>query len=402
MMQKFKVLSSLPPEIRRTSVIYSLLQFFYYFNFFWLIQNIFFLESGIDYKQLSIVLGVWSVSIVLLEIPSGILADKFGRKVVVITGKLAFLAGLLCFFLFQNFTGFVIGMLFWGIHDAFLSGALEALIYDDLKEKQQQNYFQKVLSLATSSREIGLGVGVLIAGFVADANMVLVMFSSVVSATIAVYFALLLPRASSSQASSEQELLAFDVLKLVKKIATHTHLRTIAIFSLTTVIAYTLVSEFALITLKELGLSFTIIGIFAFFEMLSFLIGVQYAEKKPVTVLVYQKLTFAMLGGILLMITHSLSIVVIALLFMRIIHAYGEIAVNTDWQHGIESKYRATTTSILSFAKNIWYVPVAYSFGVLADNTTVFDAFWLPALLSFGYIVISGLLVKSKKSSKYQ
>jgi len=47
-------------------------------------------------------------------------------------------------------------------------GAQESLLYDNLKDYKEEKHFSKLLAIATTAREIGLGSGVLIAGFITN------------------------------------------------------------------------------------------------------------------------------------------------------------------------------------------------------------------------------------------
>lgn len=381
-----------PKQVKAITVLFSLLQFFYYFNFFWLIQNVYFLQNGITYTQLSILLGVWSLVIIILEIPSGIVADKFGRKPVIVIGKLAFLLGIISFVVMKSFPGFIIGMIFWGIHQSFISGAQEALIFDELKSKKQEVLYKNVLSIATISREIGLGTGVLIAGVVTHMNISYNLIGSIVIASLGFGCSLLLPNAKVTEKSAETKFIEL-VASSKSVISTNLSLKRIILFSLSVIVSYQVISEYFVVTLRNFNLDYRVIGILAFFEMVFFSFGTFISSK--ITKNKYDKtyiiLSFVMAALITVITTRSLILVIAAWMGLRIMKAISEIISNSDWQSRIESSARATTTSFKSFAENIVYIPLAVLFGFIADKTSLFTAFYLIAITAFVYILISFL-----------
>jgi MFS family permease len=387
----------IPVAARKITLVYVLLQFFYYFTFFWLIQNVYFLEQGINYSQLAILLGVWSITTVVLEIPSGLLADRFGRKRVIIIGKLAFFMGILTFALLRTFPGFLLGMVFWGIHESFISGALEALVFDELKSQKNEGKFKDILALATVSREVGLGVGVLIAGFVTQISMSYNVVASLVITFIGFCITFFLPNPKMI-AESESELLEVSFSVALKQILSKQVLVRLVLFSITVMLSYQVITEYVVFSLKDLGLNYIAIGIFAFVEMLSFSIGAYFAGRVNTKIYrnVFALLSIAMAIGMFLITTNVIYIVVAAWLFLRIVKAFSEVSSTADWQSSVRSSDRATTGSIKNLLTNILYIPAAFVFGVLADNYGLFSAFYFSAVISLIYLLSAPFFARFK------
>lgn len=71
----------------------------------------------------------------ILFIPSGILADIFNRKIVMIIGSFITCIGQVLIFVYTNYTIQLIAMFFIGLGSAFISSASGAFIADLLDEK---------------------------------------------------------------------------------------------------------------------------------------------------------------------------------------------------------------------------------------------------------------------------
>ncbi|HEX2751184.1 MAG TPA: MFS transporter, partial [Verrucomicrobiales bacterium] len=121
-------------------------------RFYYPIYTILFLDFGLTLEQFAILNLVWAGSIVLFEVPSGALADKLGRKhLVVFSGVLMIIEMLLLCFMPVN-AGLVTFYLFLGnrvisgLAEACCSGADEALVYDALPVEGRSAAWTRVLA----------------------------------------------------------------------------------------------------------------------------------------------------------------------------------------------------------------------------------------------------------------
>lgn len=80
--------------------------------------------------QVGVFFSVIGICGFLAEIPTGIIADKHGRKSSGLAGMALLSIAPLIIFFGHTFTAYLIAAIFYGLGRAFLSGALESLIYD--------------------------------------------------------------------------------------------------------------------------------------------------------------------------------------------------------------------------------------------------------------------------------
>ncbi len=114
---------------------------FFNARFYYPVFTILFLDFGLTLEQFALLNVVWALTIVLLEVPSGALADTIGRKnLLVCTGIFMVLEmSLLCFAPVGGstllFVIFLVNRVLSGGAEAAASGADEALAYDSLRRE---------------------------------------------------------------------------------------------------------------------------------------------------------------------------------------------------------------------------------------------------------------------------
>lgn len=114
--------------------------FFKNLRFFDPFLLLFFYQKGLLFTQIGILYAVREICINLLEVPSGLIADIFGRKRVMIFSFMAYIASFLFFYLINSFIGFVFAFVLYGIGDAFRTGTHKAMILAYLKSKGWTDY----------------------------------------------------------------------------------------------------------------------------------------------------------------------------------------------------------------------------------------------------------------------
>ena len=89
---------------------------------------LFYENQGLRLQDVFILKSVYSVAAVALEIPSGYLADVWGRRRCLILGCILFFGGYLCYSFTSTFEAFLIAELLLGIGQTLVNGADSALL----------------------------------------------------------------------------------------------------------------------------------------------------------------------------------------------------------------------------------------------------------------------------------
>ncbi|CAB1067270.1 Putative transport protein [Olavius algarvensis Delta 1 endosymbiont] len=139
------------PFAIRNVRLFIAFRIFFNARFYYPIFTILFLDFGLTLEQFALLNAAWAAAIVLLEVPSGALADTFGRRnLLVVTGVLMVIEiAILCFVPLGNagllFAAFLVNRVLSGAAEAAASGADEAIAYDTLKKEGNAGDWPQVL-----------------------------------------------------------------------------------------------------------------------------------------------------------------------------------------------------------------------------------------------------------------
>lgn len=122
---------------------------------------LFLLQRGFTLAQIGIAEGVFHITSMLCEVPSGMAADLFGRKrTLVFSGGLGMVSSLLMC-LDAGFAGICAGMVCSALSMNLMSGTEEAVLYDSLLSVGQEERFGKALAVLGMIGRTGAAIGCL-------------------------------------------------------------------------------------------------------------------------------------------------------------------------------------------------------------------------------------------------
>lgn len=136
--------------------------------------------KGMTLAQIGLLEGIFHITGFISEIPTGALADLFGRKKIIIIGRITSLISAIIMLFSNSFMGFAIGFILsaWGYN--LNSGSEEALIYDTLKKLDREEEFLKVNGKINLIIEVSQGLAVFIGGILSQIDFSISYITAVV------------------------------------------------------------------------------------------------------------------------------------------------------------------------------------------------------------------------------
>ncbi len=128
---------------------------------------IFYNANGLSVRHLFIAQAVYSFTIVMLEIPSGYLADAWGRKNTIVIGAILGFLGYFIYSVSSGFSQFIVAEAVLGIGSSFISGTDTALLYDTLLASKNESQYIKIEGRMTSVGNFAEAISGVLGGILA-------------------------------------------------------------------------------------------------------------------------------------------------------------------------------------------------------------------------------------------
>lgn len=161
---------------------------------------LFYQDNGLDLRDVLTLQAIYSVAVIVLEIPSGYLADVWGRKNTIILGAVLGTAGFAVYSFTSGFYGFLIAELTLGTAQSFISGSDSALLYDSLKLEGRESQYVKYEGRVLATGNFAETLAAIAGGFLAEISLRTPFYWQTAIAFVAVPAALFLYEPKSETA----------------------------------------------------------------------------------------------------------------------------------------------------------------------------------------------------------
>lgn len=361
---------------------------FYYLNF-------------LDFKQIGLLTAIKLIATNIFEVPTGVFADLVGRKKAIILSFFLYAVVMLGFTQTTTFSIFVIWEILRALSNAFLSGSLEALIYDSLKQDRQTSRFDQVIANVESLAWLGLFLAAIGGGYLYyfwdKAPFLIQGILYLITAGLA--FGLTEPRLDSQKYHFSQALKLN--LAGIQELFGHFRLGLISLLFITIGAGYLIASEMLGISqAREYGLDSRGVGLLF---GIGYIISAAASQFYPTW---RQKLgapkLLVMVTGILLssfLLAKWVGVTIGSILIIS------RIASSTTFRNlrssiinsQIKSAHRATTISSLVLLTQLPMAGLAYFLGDYIDHHSPNSLAWGLGLIMLGIISIEGLWLKLRR-----
>ena len=122
-----------------------------------------FREAGLSFLQIGLLYSIRDVATNILEIPTGVFADAFGRRKAMVMAFASYLISFVIFYLFATFPLYALAMILFAFGEAFRSGTHKALILEHLKITGREHLKVAYYGRTRSFSQLGSATNALIA-----------------------------------------------------------------------------------------------------------------------------------------------------------------------------------------------------------------------------------------------
>ena len=167
-------------------------------------------SHGASLSTVPVFLGIFAVTVMVLEVPSGVFADLKGRKNTFLMSHMFIWLSFFTIFMGNSPLFLAVANVFLGMGRAFGSGSMEALEIDQYIEKNGESHLPEINSLLAKLDNFGLAAGALLGGYLGyvDSDYSLNLISLLLAEAILIFMAVFFVKEDRTERKkTEQNLL---------------------------------------------------------------------------------------------------------------------------------------------------------------------------------------------------
>lgn len=347
---------------------------------------------GLSVFEISIYQSTYFISTSILEIPTGYIGDKIGKKKSILIGTILLGFHALLMYINKLFFVFLILSIIEALAYSFISGSEGALLYEILKDLKLEEHYLEINNKILSGRSISTGISLILGSYLADFSWAYVYIPVAFIFFISSIPLLILKESNISFNKCNNNSNIINKLKKELLYPTVTAFVIFILFSSGLDGLFVCFYNFNQIILPKFNMPIKYIGIF--FSMLYFINSFAYILVNKLITLLNRKhifIIFVYLQSIFFIIMSSNSNLVIIVIISALICFSSEIIFSVSdsiIQQYISSDHRATILSgvslIRSLISSILYIILGYSFNTIQLKTT---------FIFIGLLIFSGISV---------
>ncbi len=343
-------------------------------------------SNHLNSTQIFTIQASYALSVLILEIPSGYLADVIGRKKTLILGAFFFPVGIAVYAFTDSFYSFILAEFMVAVGNSMRSGCDSAFIYDTLIQLNKESDYKKFEGRSMFYTRLGTGLSSVSGGLLALLSLHLPFYINIGTSLFMLPLAIWLvePKREKLEASNP----IMDILRICRFCLTHRQLRRLMLFA-ALVMSTGIIGVWAyFLYYRSLGISIGYFGIiFAAFQLSSafgsrnsHFLEKSIGKKHSYLILMLIAPTFLLLGLFQ-------TILLIPLIFLNaFLWGTAMPVILDDINRLIKSEVRATIISVANMVGSLSYVVLAPLFGHLVDTILLSNAF----LILAAYFIVNG------------
>jgi MFS family permease len=357
------------------------------------IEKLFMQEIGFDPARLGLMVAAYAIVVPVLEVPSGILADRWSRRGVLMIANTSLGLSALVGGMSRSVATYTLAALFLGVFFATGSGTVDSMIYDTLVEETGSGENLETImgrlrvidSVALVSSALGGG---LLAAFTSPRTTYFASIPFVIAAIVA----LLRFREPTLHRAEQGESLRRHTMTTYATLLRSGPLRTTAVAMASCALLLQAIFEFGPLWMVALAAP-------------AFLFGPQWAglmSASGVGAMLAGRLhrpnrrtqgaigTVSIAASVTLVVSRTPLVIISAQILLATLLVFASTLLTRTLHDQIPSNIRAGVSSGVGTLTWIVFLPFAIAFGVIANRVSIPSAGWLLVAATFAALASAG------------
>lgn len=325
-------------------------------RFFIPVLALFYIASQVTLTEFSIIMSLFSLSIILFEIPTGVLADLLGKKKTLLISRACYILEIFLIAFFDGFWIFLIAKLISGLGVSLSSGTNQALLFDTLKKQKRENQHKRISGSINTVSNISMAVIFTLGSFLFAINPKLPAIISlpfVILGFILTFF-LEEPYLSKKRFNTENYFKHLrESLEYFKK---NDVIKYLSFFTFFSAAIINIGLSFSSVYFEKIFIPLTLIGILAFTSSMTAAFASKKAHKIEKFLGEKNALNLIQYALIVSLFLISLLVPYFGYLFFLLIpfmSGFSSVVIGDYANNHISSSHRASLLSIMGMIENI-------------------------------------------------
>jgi MFS family permease len=362
------------------------------------IEKLFMTEIGFDAAGVGVMAAVYAGVVPLFEVPSGVLADRWSRRGVLVLASVAATVSVTIGGLSQNVPTYIVAALFLGVFFAMQSGTVESVVYDTLLEETgDSTAFERTIGRVRLVESVALVGSALAGGLIAQFLSLRVTYLLTVPLLLASCVALLVFREPRLHKAEEAEPLRRQLASMWQTIVQPGRLRLVIALTVLGSVLMQGMLEFGPLWLVALAVPAVVYGPHWAGLTAALGVGALLGAQPWLT----RRRGAAAVGIMIVaccvvLATSGIAVVVVgAQVLLVLLVVAGGIPVMRRLHDSVPSAIRAGVASGIGTLTWLTFVPFALAMGFVTDRLSVFGAGWMIVALAAAAAILLVVVLPS-------
>jgi MFS family permease len=344
------------------------------------IEKLFMTEIGFDPAGVGLMAAVYAGVVPLFEVPSGVLADRWSRRGVLVLASVAAIVSVVIGGLSQNVPTYMVAAVFLGIFFAMQSGTVESIVYDMvLEETRESAAFERTIGRMRLVESVALVASALAGGVIAQLVSLRVTYFLTAPLLVGACVALMVFREPRLHKAEEAEPLRRQLATTWRTLMQPGRLRLVIALTVLGAVLMQGMLEFGPLWLVALAVPAVLYGPHWAGLTAALGLGALLGGQAWLT----RRLGALALGSmivaccVVLALSDMVLVVIGAQVLLVTLVVAGGIPVMRRLHDAVPSAIRAGVVSGIGTLTWATFVPFALVIGFVSDRLSVFGAAWM-------------------------
>lgn len=334
------------------------------FILYYICDTLFYIERGLTSNQYISFVGIAFGVSLLFEIPFGIIADKYNKKLLLLISNVLFIICTIIFINSYNYFTFLIAIIINAINNSLSSGIINSILYESIDDKST---FRKVLFYNSFFYNLSYMIAMIIGGYIGQKFGLVYTYYITIIPFVIDFLVLLMIKTNNTMKNVNVESNISILKNGINEVINNSYLLKLILTSSILFSGIKLVEESHPEYSHNIGISVFMIGIYTSLILLFSIIGNYIGSKIKKKQYNFVLNIHPIMSGACILLVGLLNNY-FGIMFILLIYIFSESFDNimmSELHNNISSKSRVTVESINKFVLGIFGVIFSFLMTIL-------------------------------------